>query len=79
MLTRVNPAREMNLDQWPEFCFRSTLKLGFKTIMIIIFILRCLSWTIIELRVFYKDILEIKNNKHSLWKYIFSISSILKV
>ena len=34
-----------------------------KIIIIIIFIVTCLSWIILELRVFYNDILEIKNLK----------------
>jgi hypothetical protein len=34
-----------------------------KTIIIIIFIVTCLTWIILELRVFYNDILEIKTLK----------------
>jgi hypothetical protein len=37
-----------------------------KTIIIIIFIVTCLSWIILELRVFYNDILEIKTLKKKL-------------
>jgi hypothetical protein len=42
-----------------------TLESGFKTIIITIFILTCLSWTILKLR-FYNDIVEIKNNEYCL-------------
>jgi hypothetical protein len=35
-------------------------KLSFKTIIIIIFIITCFSLMILELKFFYKDILEIK-------------------
>jgi hypothetical protein len=37
-----------------------------KTIIIIIFIVTCLTWIILELRVFYNDILEIKTLKKKL-------------
>jgi len=42
--------------------YKSTPKLGFKTTIITIFIFTCLNWAILELKVFYNDILGIKNN-----------------
>jgi len=71
MLTQVNSSQP---DPWP-----STLELSFKTMIIIILIIVYFSWTILELRVFYKDILEIKNKKYCLWKHMLSIPFILKV
>jgi len=59
--TRVNPARDLDLNQRFDLCPRSTTKLSFKTIIITIFILTCLSLIILKLRFSYKDILRIKN------------------
>jgi hypothetical protein len=49
-----------SLDSWPRLYLVSTVELSFKTMIIIIFFIACLSRTILELRVFYKDILKIK-------------------
>jgi hypothetical protein len=80
-LTHVNPTRDPNLNQWPELCLISISGLNFKTIIIIIFIFIFiyLSWTILELRVFYKDILRGKNNKYCIWRHNSSVPLILKV
>jgi hypothetical protein len=63
-LNRVNSS----LDQWPGLCHGLTSGLSFKTIIIIIFFITYLSWTILELKVFYNDILWLKNNKYYLLK-----------
>jgi hypothetical protein len=76
MLTRVNLCQP---DQRPELYSISTSELSFKTMIIIIFILTCLSWIILELRVFYNDILKIKNDKYCLWRYVLFVPSILEV
>jgi hypothetical protein len=34
---------------------------------------------IFEFRIFYKDILRIKNKKYCFWKYIIYVSHILKI
>jgi len=59
-LTRVNPTHDMRLDQWPSLCLGSSPELSFKSTIITICILTCRSWIILELKVFYKDILRIK-------------------
>jgi hypothetical protein len=61
-----NPTHDLGLDWWLELCLGLTLELSFKIMIIIIFFLTCFSWIILELRVFYKDILEIKNKKYYL-------------
>ena len=76
MLTRVNLCQP---DQRPGLYSISTSELSFKTMIIIIFILTCLSWIILKLRDFYNDILEIKNDKYCLWRYVLFVPSILEV
>jgi hypothetical protein len=78
MLIWVNPTRDPGLDQWPDICSGSTPELGFKTIIIIIFILTCLRWIILELKVFYKDILWMKNNKYCFWRLVIFVTHVLK-
>ena len=53
-------------DLWPGLCPESSLELSFKIMIIIIFIFTCFSWIILELKVFYNDILEMKDNKYYL-------------
>jgi len=62
-LTQVNQSNDLDLNQEPGLCPESTFELGFKTILIIVFILICSSWTILKPRVFYNNILKIKNKK----------------
>jgi len=49
----------------PELVLGQPPELNFKTMIIIIFIITCFSKIILELNVFYKDILRIKNKKYS--------------
>ena len=60
-------------DMWPGLCPESILELSFKTIIITIFIFTWSSLIILELNVFYKDILEIKIKNIIIWD-MFSIS-----
>jgi hypothetical protein len=46
--------------------------------IIIIFILRCHTWINLELRGFSNKILEIKNNKYFISRYVLFVSDILK-
>jgi len=57
-MTRASTS-DSDLNQWPGLCPGSIPELGFKIMIIIIFILTCFGWKILELRVFYQDILEI--------------------
>jgi len=57
---------KINLSLRFELCPGSTPKLSFKIMIIIIFILTCLCWIILELRVFYNNLLGIINNKYSI-------------
>jgi hypothetical protein len=76
MLTLVNSGQS---DPWPRLCTRSTCYLGFKIMIIIIFIFTCFNLIILKLRVFYNDILEIINNKYYLSRQVPFASSVLKV
>ena len=60
ILTRVNLTCDSGLNEWLGLCSESTPELVFKTMIITIFMIRCLSWTILKLRVFYRDILGTK-------------------
>ena len=57
---------KINLSLRFELCPEFTPKLSFKIMIIIIFIFTCLYWIILELRVFYNNLLGIKNNKYYL-------------
>jgi len=61
-----NSTHDLGLDWWLELCLGLTLELSFKIMIITIFFLTYFSWIILELKVFYKDILEIKNKKYYL-------------
>jgi len=60
-------------DSWLGLCPESILELSFKTIIITIFNFTGLSLIILELNVFYKDVLEIKIKTIIIWD-MFSIS-----
>jgi hypothetical protein len=75
MLTQVNNQPH----SWPGLCSKSTIELSFKIIIITIFILTCIRGIFLKLRVFYKDILGIKNNKYCLWRHVLSAPHVLEV
>ena len=66
-----------DLAPWSKPC----PELGFKIMIIIVFILTCLNWTILELRVFYMDVLGLIFffKKNYFWRYFSFIHHVLKI
>jgi hypothetical protein len=72
--TRVYP-----LNPWSRPCTNLTFKLGFKTMIITIFIFTWLDLIILKLRDFYNNILGMKNNKYFLLRLVPFVPPVLEV
>jgi hypothetical protein len=59
-------------------CLKSTLVLGFKIMIITIFIFICISWIILKLRVLYMDILG-KKTKYYLRRHVFFVPHVVEI
>ena len=72
--TRVYPP-----NPWSRPCPNLTFKLGFKTMIITIFIFTWLNLIILKLRDFYNNILGMKNNKYFLLRLVLFVPPVSKV